>query len=226
MQIECPACSQKLSAPDGAAGQRVRCAKCKTFFVVPPPPKHPCPRCQTPLDPAAIICHRCGVNLQTGRTPADDAAEEQAENSEGVPRFEPARLVEFIEALLPGLFRFGILIRAVFFILASLVAFAMCVAFTMFGLVIEAPFVGGLGLILYAHALAMLITGERGVPHELLAEFNGKQWLLFLALVFGLPLIAYFTLRGYLPPPTAPFSLPGQLPHITLPSPQPTDIPP
>jgi hypothetical protein len=225
MQVECPQCKQKLSAPDGAEGRRARCPKCKTRFVIPPSAQRPCPRCQTPLDPAAIICHRCGVNLQTGRMPADDAAEEPAENPEEAPQFEPMRLVDYVEAFLPGLFRLGILIRAIFFALAGLVAFAMCVVFAYFALVIEAPFVGGLGLILYAHAIAMLITGERGLPHELLAEFNGKQWLLFLALLVGPVIIAYFALRGYLPQPPAIFSLPGHLPQIPVPPPQPLDVP-
>jgi hypothetical protein len=180
-------------------GRRVRCTKCQTAITVPPIAQRPCPRCQAPLDPATIICHHCGVNLYTGRTPADAAAEERAENSEGVPRLEPPRLLEYGEALLPGLFRLGVLVRAIAFALAGLAALAMCVAFTMFGLVIEAPFVGGLGLILYAHAIAMLITGERGLPHELLADFNARQWLLFLVLLFGPAIIAYYALRGYLP---------------------------
>lgn len=225
MRIECPACKQPLTAPEGAEGRRVRCAKCKTTFTIPSGVARPCPRCETPLDPAAIICHRCGVNLQTGRTPADDAAEERGENSEGAPRFEPMRLVEFGEAFLPGLFRFGILIRAIAFAIAGLVALAMCAVFAYFGVVVEAPFVGGLGLILYSHAIAMLITGERGMPHELIADFSGRQWLLFLALLLGPPIIAYFALRGYLPQPPAFFSLPGHLPQMPVTPPQPLDVP-
>jgi predicted Zn finger-like uncharacterized protein len=226
MQIECPACKQRLSASDGAEGRQVRCPKCKTLFVIPQTAPRLCPRCETPLDPAAIICHRCGVNLQTGRTPADDAAEERAETSEGegVPRFEPTRLLDYVEAVLPGLFRFGILIRAICFAIAGMGALAMCAFLTALGLVLESPFVGGLGLILYAHALAMLITGDRGVPHELLAEFNGKQWLLFLVLLFGLPIIAYVTLRGYLPHPPAAFTFPGQLPKMPVIPTLPPDI--
>jgi hypothetical protein len=187
--------------------------------------QRPCPRCEAPLDPAAIICHRCGVNLQTGRTPAEDAAEEHGENSDAAPRFEPMRLLEIVEAFLPGLLRFGVLVRAIAFALAGLVALAMCAVFAYFGVVVEAPFVGGLGLILYAHAIAMLITGERGLPHELLADFNGQQWLLFLALLLGPPIIAYFALRGIVPQPPGFFSIPGHLPQISVPPPQPPNVP-
>jgi uncharacterized Zn finger protein (UPF0148 family) len=241
MQIECPACKQRLSARDGSAGRRVQCPKCKSIFSLqPPPPSSPpaeaaqlrragaprlCPRCQTPLDPAAIICHRCGVNLQTGRTPADEAAEERRANAEGVPRFEPMQLLDLVEAVLPGLVRPGIVIRAVLFAIVGLFCLAMCAALTALGLVIESPFVGGLGLILYALAIAMLITGERGLPHELLSEFNGKQWLLFLALLFIPPIVAYFALRGYLPQPNMSFLLPGHLPQMPVIPQQPTIVP-
>lgn len=35
--VECPACAKTLSAPNDAAGKKLRCAKCKTVFVIEDP---------------------------------------------------------------------------------------------------------------------------------------------------------------------------------------------
>lgn len=199
MRVECPGCRQALTAPDDAAGRRARCKACKTSFVIQPPAARPCPRCSAALDPSAIVCHRCGVNLETGLLPKEVAGQQGEDAAGGVPRLEPARLVEAVGEWLPGLFRPGLLILAILCSLAGFVAMGYCLALLAFGLPLAACMVGGLGLIVYGQGLAMLIQGETGLLHELLTDMDGKRWTLFLALLFAPFVILYFVLRNRLP---------------------------
>lgn len=81
--VNCP-CGKRLSAPDSAAGKRVRCPGCQKVLVVPAPDPPPdermsalldgveaqqatrCPSCNEPLAPEAVLCVHCGYDLRTG----------------------------------------------------------------------------------------------------------------------------------------------------------------
>jgi hypothetical protein len=76
---------------------------------------------------------------------------------------------------------------------------ALCVVMVMLGAVLEACMVGGFGLILYGQALAMMLTGESGLLHELLADFSGRQWLVFFVLLFMPFLVLYFLVQPFIP---------------------------
>jgi hypothetical protein len=199
MRTQCPGCRLVLVAPDDAVGRRAKCKGCGASFVIPPAEALPCPRCNAPLDPGAVLCHRCGTNLRTGRSPAEIGPEESAADLEEPRPSVLVEAVEYIGAYLPGLFRPWLLIRTILWSVAGIAAMGFCVFLVVLGAVIEACMVGGFGLILYAQGLAILIQGEAGLLHEILADMKSGQWLVFLALLFVPFAGFYFVLQHFLP---------------------------
>jgi len=85
------ACGKALVARDEQAGKRTKCPACQQPIVIPAPPapapasdelrlalaeepeKHYCPNCNAELAPDAVVCARCGYDLQTGEVPGKKA---------------------------------------------------------------------------------------------------------------------------------------------------------
>jgi len=188
-----------LVAPDDAVGRSAKCRQCGASFVIAAPEALPCPRCNAPLDAGAVICHGCGMNLRTGRSPAEIGPEESAADFDEPRPSALVIVVEYFGAYLPGLFRPWLLVRAILWSIAGFAAMGFCAFFLILGAVLSACMVGGLGLILYAQGLAILIQGETGLLHELLADMDGRHWLVLLALLFAPFVILYLALNRLVP---------------------------
>ncbi len=108
---------------------------------------------------------------------------EVVEEEEERPPNWAERAVLFVGEWVPGLFRPGVLIAAVFAAVIGLVVMGLCVFMFALGAVIIAFPIGGAGLLIYAHAVAFVLTGQVNLLHEALSELEGKKWLPFLTLV-------------------------------------------
>lgn len=202
MRVQCPGCKQTLQAPESAVGKKAQCKGCRNVFVIPPPAPRldvkSCPNCRVELDATAVLCFACGLNLQTGRMPAAPAPVEAppVEEEERPSLF--VRTVECVGEYLPGIFRPWIIVLSGVLTIVALVVMGFCVALALLGTLIEACMVGGLGLIIYGQALAMLLVGETGLLHELLAELDGKRWMLFFLMLFSPFVILYFVIHAFM----------------------------
>ncbi|MEK7467974.1 MAG: hypothetical protein AAB074_11210 [Planctomycetota bacterium] len=151
-----------------------------------------CPNCAVNWPADTVLCVRCGLNLQTGEnvappTPAAAEAEQ-----------EPETRLERFAARFPGLFRPKTLVASLIVLALAGGCFVLCVILMSMGVVMTAATAGGVGLILYAQAVAWVLTGEIQLLVEAMTEFDGPRWnAFFLALAIPLTLaFAFMGLRG------------------------------
>jgi hypothetical protein len=152
-------------------------------FDVPAEHVRPCPLCGGSLALDAILCHRCGLNLQTGRRmdePEVAAREEEQEEPSAL-----ARTIVFVGEWIPGLFMPGVLALSVLCLAVGLALVWMCVFFFSLGAVISAFPMGAVALLCCAQGVAMFLGGQVAPLTELLLEFSGGKWLLFFLLLLG-----------------------------------------
>jgi hypothetical protein len=96
------------------------------------------------------------------------------------------------------LFRPKVLVAGLLMTVLALGIGVLALVAAVFGAVLSAMFIGGLAVLCYWTALAWIFTGDICMPSEALADFNGTQWMLFVALtglVIGICL-AFLGLRG------------------------------
>ena len=73
IEVQC-ACGQSLQADDESAGMAAECPYCGSDVMIPAAHVQPaaragapgCPGCGTSLEPGAVLCIQCGLNLVTG----------------------------------------------------------------------------------------------------------------------------------------------------------------
>jgi len=82
----------------------------------------------------------------------------------------------------PGLFRPLVLLAAVLAVLIGLGVMGLALFLLALGAVISAFPVGGMGLIIYAHGVAFLLTGQVALLHDSLADMESKKWTPFILL--------------------------------------------
>jgi len=195
MDIRCPNCEQAFSVPDEIAGKQARCGACKTVFVVPKTrePGRPCPNCRTVLAAHAILCSRCGLNLETGRASRGHWPEEKEVVEEKEPASFGMRAVLFLGEWVPGLFRPRVVIFSVLCTAVALALLWLCTFIFMLGAIIGAMPIGGFAIMCYAQAIAMILTGEIALLSDLLSELNGTKWLIFFVVLLS-PILSVFQL--------------------------------
>ena len=76
IKFNCTFCGKHLEVNDGHAGRPARCPGCKSTITIPilsqetgstsSQQDKTCPYCGETIKAAAILCHFCGMNLQTG----------------------------------------------------------------------------------------------------------------------------------------------------------------
>ena len=89
--VLCTGCSAKLTAPDGAAGKRVKCPKCQTVLIVlaPPPQPEAGPKfelVETPEEPPAPVRKRVHDDEDDDAAPMSLEREEKPAPSRPRPR--------------------------------------------------------------------------------------------------------------------------------------------
>ncbi|MFP4055820.1 MAG: hypothetical protein ACLF0G_03005 [Candidatus Brocadiia bacterium] len=144
-------CGREFEARDEAAGRHMRCPECGERVQVPQPQDSPeptdegeagpCPECQAPLAPGAVLCTNCGYDLRTGQrleTAAEAEPPQEAEAEEPAEEPEEQAEEEEPEPLRPG--------RAVARLVLSLVVLGAVAAGVYWGhLAIKEKLQGGAG---------------------------------------------------------------------------------
>jgi len=166
------------------------CPACRKAFTVPAParPRRRCPRCSAIVASDAALCLRCGLSLSdagAGPRPPGPPVEE-AEEPGPVLRF-----LEWLAALVPGLFRPWILLAVVVLILLASGVMFFALFIIGLGALIEGFLIAGFGLMIYGEAMAVLVYGEMGFLHDILADIDARRLWLWFALVLA-PVAAYF----------------------------------
>ena len=138
-----------------------------------------CPVCGRSFPAGTVICVDCGVNLRTGE-PLKTDEELRAEQEAAYPKH-----LRFLAGLAPGLFRRHTLIWAAVVGVPGCLLYLSAVAGSLYSpfalMLVTIP------LIIYAHAVGFLLSGEVTLLPFAIMEFDWAQWLLFILLLL-LPL--------------------------------------
>ncbi|KAF0241040.1 MAG: hypothetical protein FD180_4650 [Planctomycetota bacterium] len=145
-----------------------------------------CPQCGASWPAGTVLCVRCGMNLLTGERTAPPPASPTLEE-------EPETRLERFAGRFPGLFRPKTLVLSLIVLAMAACCFVLCIVLLSMGVVMTAATAGGVGLILYAQAVAWILTGEIQLLVEAMTEFDGPRWNAFiLALIIPLTLALVF----------------------------------
>jgi len=200
--IACPKCGQQLKLDREVGAHPLRCSRCKAVFRLQESPPHACPVCRAFLPADAVLCTRCGTDQRTGRQVQTPVAAEPSADGEAGTEAGPSaawRLLQGVGDWLPGVFSPWVLLISLLTGVLGLVVMGIGVLmFSMLGTVFSAAMVGGLGLILWWHAVGFLMAGRLTSLIEALSELSGSKWYLCLALAFA-PVLAFLTLIKFLP---------------------------
>ena len=147
-----------------------------------------CWKCGEAYPEEVLICVECGVDLRTG--------DELKTNEEPEEPLRPVQKVAaFIGELAPGLFRPVLLVFSIIIMIVGL----LVMAFGM-GLMALAPIssftIGAAGVIVYAHGISWILGVECGFLSGVLAEFDGKRWVLFFVILWA-PMIILLAIVSF-----------------------------
>ncbi len=154
-----------------------------------------CPGCGQAYPGDALLCIRCGIDLHTGEQIARPAAPEGDAEEARAPWWA------WFPAVCPGFFRAKTLVFAIFVLALAAGCLAMGLVFLVMGVFFTAVTAGALGVILYAQAVACILTGDIQLIHDALVDFDGTRWTAFffaLAVPFTV-VLAFLMLHGKAP---------------------------
>ena len=187
MQTNCPHCNKSNSFENQQEGAMVTCPECRNIFVLKDEGVIPavCPDCKSSVPAGDRICLNCGFNFDTGKKVEEHIAVYGEDFS--WPRKALDAVVDFI----PGLFKIHIvllfcasIVVAVFLIYFGLILMAL-------GALVTLILMSVCALIVYAHGVGFMLTGEVQTLNSAMAELTGGRWTFFLVLVFGVPITIF-----------------------------------
>jgi len=196
MRVHCPSCRAALDVRDAAMDRMVECPACGASFpaLAGPPLVLSCPRCSARVERNDKFCSRCGLRMDSAGGPAPH-------ETDGAD--EPGllfHLVESLAALIPGLFRPWVLLAIVLLTLLAIGVILFSVFVITLGALIEGFFVAGFGLMIYGQAMALLVYGEMGLLHDILADLDARRVWLWLVLTLA-PVAGFLLLLRIRPAP-------------------------
>ena len=181
MRTNCPHCnnvSEYASIPENGM---VECPACSNLFV----PKHrepvsvPCPDCGELMDPGARLCVSCGYSFDTGKK-VEKHIPVYGED------FSPARKALCrVADMVPGLFRPLTLALFILSIIVALMIFSLDLILIGLGAILSGIMVASFSLVVYAHGVGWLLTGEIQMLRSAMVELTGSRWTAFLVIVFA-----------------------------------------
>ena len=183
MKNNCPICNKINDFDRSKIGSMVPCPDCKNIFVLKEIlSTATCPDCEEEVESGLRICINCGYNFDTGKK----VEKHIPVSGEELPVLQK-RLNDLVD-FIPGLFKIHIL----FFFWASIVTACLIMYMGLvlmgFGALLTCIFFGVCALIVYAHGVGFLMTGELQMLRSAMGELTGWRWDFFLILVFGPPI--------------------------------------
>lgn len=168
------------------------------------PTTHTCPQCETEYEEEVCICVPCGIDLRTGQSLVTEVREQDEEGPDEEPERETEepeeeelwlRMARTIGQFVPGLFR-PIVVACV---LGVALLDCVIVYFAMLVFALGAMFAGitmaSVALVLYAQAVAWLLTARVELLTDALCEMDQLHIMMFLVAVFG-PFMVLFVVMG------------------------------
>jgi len=147
-----------------------------------------CPSCGAPCFPDEIICTQCGTNLRTGFK-----MEPPITSDDEIPPSAFHRFLYWLGGWFPGIFRPSCIFASIVLALLGLFVMGLCLVIMGMGAVISAFFIGGMGVIIYAQGVVLILVGEFMILHEALAEMENKKWTIFFVFI-TLPIVFFVLL--------------------------------
>lgn len=145
-----------------------------------------CPNCGAEVAHDAIVCVHCGINMLTGfKVQQHSVIEEEEDITLGY------RVLMLMGEYCPGLFRPFIIVATLVLTAVGWGAIVMALYLFRLGAYFTPFFIGAAGFIVYAQAIALMMTGEFWVLHDALVEFEGAKWTVFFVALL-LPMFTAF----------------------------------
>ncbi len=144
-----------------------------------------CPACGAANDLKASTCAECGASLRKRHRPPARAARRDGRGG----------LAYGLLDLVPGLTRPVVLVWTALVLAAAAGVGYLAVRCLEYNLLPATLLAGLLAMVLYCTALTWLLYGYVCVPSEAVVEFDGRKWLLMIALTV-LPIAVVASLPG------------------------------
>jgi len=186
MKSNCPICNRTNTFDPVKIGSMVTCPDCDNIFVLKEGVLPViCPDCSQEVAPGLRICITCGYNFDTGKKVEKHIPVYGEEFSAARRRLD--EIVDFI----PGLFK----VHTVLFFFASIILACIIMYLGLFlmglGALLTCIFFAVCALIVYAHGVGFLMTGELQMLRSAMVELTGYRWSFFLFMVFSPPITIF-----------------------------------
>ena len=187
MKSNCPHCNSINDFNEEAAATMVDCPKCGNLFVLKSDGLRPisCPDCAREVAPEARICLHCGFNFDTGKKL------EKHIPVHGEDFSPPLKLLTTIADYFPGLFKIHTLLLSLLSIMVTFAITFFVFIFFSLGALNASIFFAVCALVVYAHGVGFILTGEAMMLRSVFMELSGAKWSLFLFLVFSPPIAIF-----------------------------------
>ena len=190
MKIGCPHCNRINSFEDQLEGKMVTCSECgNIFFLKNKGDTHIlCPDCKNSVPFGDRICLNCGFNFDTGR-----------KVEEHIPIYGEdfswsRKVLDTVVDFIPGLFRIHIVLLFFASIAIALFLIYFGLILMAFGAVVTLIFMSVCALVVYAHGVGFMLTGEVQMLNSAMSELTGGHWTFFLVMVFGVPISIFLVI--------------------------------
>jgi hypothetical protein len=181
MRTNCPHCNSISDYDTIPESGMVECPSCSNLFVVKhrEPVSLPCPDCGKSIEAGSRICVDCGYSFDTGRK-VEKHIPVYGED------FSPARkLLCWVADMVPGLFRPLPLALFILSVIVSLMIFYLALFIIGLGAMLSGIMIASFSMVVYAHGVGWLLTGEIQMLKSAMAELTGPRWTAFLFVVFA-----------------------------------------
>lgn len=190
METNCPHCNKINTFNDQFSGQMVTCPDCENLFILKNdgPTLALCPDCENSVPPGDRICLNCGFNFDTGKK-VEERLPVYGEDF-SLTRKALDAVVEFM----PGLFRINIIILFCACIVAAFLMVYFSLIILAFGALMACILMSVCALVVYAHGVGFMLTGEVQLLNNAMTELTGGKWTFFLVAVFGVPISIFLVI--------------------------------
>jgi hypothetical protein len=187
MKNNCPICNSISSFEGKKSGAMVPCPECGNLFVLKEDCVVPviCPDCENEVAPGDRICVKCGYNFDTGKK----VKKHIPVYGEDFPASRKA--IDAVADFIPGLFKIHILLLFSASIFTALLIIYLSLFMLGLGALITCVICAVSALIVYAHGVGFLMTGEIQMLRSAMVELTGYRWTFFLIMVFGPPITVF-----------------------------------
>ena len=189
MKVNCPICNRTGDYNPSEQGSMIPCTHCGNLFVLKDKVLPAlCPECDNNVEPDVRICLECGYNFDSGRKVGKHIP---VYGEDFTPQ---KKMIDAVVDFIPGLFRPLVFLAFCTSVLIALFIIWMGLFILSLGALATCIYFSICALIVYAHGVGFLLSGEVSMLRNALVEIDGAKWTFFFIMVFGPPVTVWLIL--------------------------------